>query len=77
MTDAIKEFWQIIAAALGAAFFIVRMESRTAEHGRELARLQTQRDNDQAVHQRSRDETHGLLRDVNGKLDRLIERMMK
>ena len=77
MIDAIREFWQIIAAALAAAFFIVRMESRTAEHGRELARLQTQRDNDQDAHQRSRDETHGLLRDMNAKIDRLIERMIK
>lgn len=77
MIETIREFWQIIATALGAAFFIVRMESRTAEHGRELARLQTQRDADQAAHQRSRDETHGLLRDVNSKLDRLIERMIK
>ncbi len=77
MFETIREFWQVIAAALGAAFFIVRMESRTAEHGRELARLQTQRDADQSAHQRSRDETHGLLRDVNSKLDRLIERMIK
>ena len=77
MFEVIRDYWHIIGAALAGSWFIVRTEDRTAENGREIARLQTQRDADQAAHQRSRDETHGLLRDVNGKLDRLIERMIK
>jgi uncharacterized protein YukE len=75
--EAFQEYWQIISASIAALVFIVRMEGKTAEHTRELERLQVQRDADQAAHQRSRDETHGMLRDMNSKLDRLIERMMK
>lgn len=77
MAELIRDFWQIILAVIGALAFAIRTEAKTAEHTRDLIRLQTQRDNDQAAHQRSRDETHGLLRDVNSKLDRLIERMIK
>lgn len=77
MFEVIRDYWHIIGSALAGSWFIVRTEARTAENGREIQRLQTQRDADQAAHQRSRDETHGLLRDVNGKLDRLIERMIK
>lgn len=70
-------YWQIVLTFFGAIVFVVRTESKTKEHDRELARLQLQRDADQASHQRSRDETHGVLRDMNSKLDRLIERMIK
>jgi len=70
-------YWQLFLGVFGAVVFVVRTEGKTREHDKELSRLQTQRDADQAAHQRSRDETHGMLRDMNSKLDRLIERMMK
>lgn len=70
-------YWQLFLGLFGAVVFVVRTEGKTKEHDRELARLQIQRDTDQTAHQRSRDETHGMLRDMNSKLDRLIERMMK
>lgn len=75
--EVILTYWQILLTFLAAIIFVVRTESRTREHDKDLTRLQVQRDNDQAAHQRSRDETHGMLRDMNSKLDRLIERMMK
>ena len=75
--EVVLTYWQPFLALVAAIFFIVRLESKTSEHDKELARLQVQRDADQASHQRSRDETHGMLRDMNSKLDRLIERMMK
>jgi len=75
--EILLTYWQILLAFFISVVFIVRTESKTREHDRELSRLQTQRDADQAAHQRSRDETHGMLRDMNSKLDRLIERMMK
>lgn len=70
-------YWQLFLGVFGAVVFVVRTEGKTREHDRELSRLQVQRDADQTAHQRSRDETHGMLRDMNSKLDRLIERMMK
>jgi hypothetical protein len=77
MGDLIKEFWGLIIAAVGAVAFIIRMEQRTSFHGIELERLQRQRDADMAAAQRSRDETHRMLHDMDAKLDRLIERQMK
>lgn len=77
MGDLIKEFWAVILGAVGVIVFIIRMEQRTSFHGIELERLQRQRDADMAAAQRSRDETHRMLHDMDAKLDRLIERQMK
>lgn len=75
--NVVLEYWQVFLTLIGSIIFIVRTESKTSELAKETTRLQTQRDADQVAHQRSRDETHGMLRDMNSKLDRLIERMMK
>jgi len=77
MSDLIKEFWAIILAGVGVVVFIIRMEGRTAFHAIEIQRLQLQRDKDQDAAQRSRDETHRMLHDMDMKLDRLIERQIK
>lgn len=77
VTDIFKEYWHLVVAGIGIVVFIVRMEGRTNFHGVELDRLQRQRDADQAAAQRSRDETHRMLHDMDAKLDRLIERQMK
>ena len=77
MTDLIKEFWAIIIGGAAVIVFIIRQEGRTNSHATELGRLQRQRDADQLAAQRSRDETHRMLHDMDAKLDRLIERQMK
>jgi hypothetical protein len=77
MSDILKEWWHVIAAAVGAVVFIIRMEGRTGQHAIEIARLWKQRDEDQASAQRSRTETHEKLDEVSRKLDRVIERLMK
>ena len=77
MGDLIRDFWHVILTGIAAIVFIIRMEGRTSFHGLEIDRLQRQRDSDQAAAQRSRDETHRMLHDMDAKLDRLIERNMK
>lgn len=77
MAEIIKEYWGIILSAVAALVFIIRMEGRTAVHTVEIDRLQRQRDADMAAAQRSRDETHRMLHDMDAKLDRLIERNLK
>ena len=77
MGDLIREFWAIIVGAVAIIVFVIRMEGKTSFHGIELERLQRQRDADMAAAQRSRDETHRMLHDMDAKLDRLIERQMK
>ena len=77
MTDLIKDVWTFIIAGVAATVFVIRMEGRTTFHSIEIKRLQKQRDSDQNQAQRSRDETHAMLRDMDAKLDRLIERNLK
>lgn len=77
MAEIVKEYWGIILSAVAALVFIIRMEGRTAVHTVEIDRLQRQRDADMAAAQRSRDETHRMLHDMDAKLDRLIERNLK
>jgi uncharacterized FlaG/YvyC family protein len=75
--NVVLEYWQVFLTLIGSIIFVVRTESKTSALEKEATRLQNQRDADQVAHQRSRDETHGMLRDMNSKLDRLVERMMK
>lgn len=77
MTDLIKDAWQFIVAGAAIIIFVIRMEGRANFHSIEIMRLQRQRDADQESALRSREETHSMLRDMNTKLDRLIERNLK
>jgi hypothetical protein len=77
MNDLLKDYWHVVLSVLAAVVFVIRMEGRMSFHGIEIKRLQKQRDDDQNHHQRSRDELHTMLRDMDSKLDRLIERNLK
>ena len=77
MADLLRDFWHVILSALVGLVFIIRLEGKTKTHDVEIKALKTQRDADQQEARRSREETHQMLRDMNAKLDRLIERNMK
>ena len=77
MGDVIKEFWHLILAGVATLVFVLRMEARTSANTNDIDRLWRQRREDLEDARRSRAETHEKLDMVNGKLDRLIERMMK
>lgn len=77
MTDLIKDAWEFILTGIAIIIFVIRMEGRANFHGIEITRLQRQRDMDQESAMKSREETHNMLRDMNAKLDRLIERNLK
>lgn len=75
--DVIREYWNQIAAFGFAFAFIVRMEMALRFQGKELTRLEKQRDKDVEDSRVSRNETHAMLHDMNAKLDRLIERNLR
>jgi hypothetical protein len=77
MNDILKEFWALIMLAASTLVYVIRAEGKQDFHEKEILRLQHQRDMDQQAAMRSREETHHMLRDMDIKLDRLIERNMK
>lgn len=77
MGDILRDWWHVITAAFGFVIFVIRMEGRTTLHAAEIARLWKQREEDLAAATRARLETHDKLDQMNSKLDRVIERLMK
>lgn len=75
--DLFNQFWNMITAGILALVFVIRMEMAIRYHTKELERLERQRDKDVEDSRVSRNETHQMLRDMDTKLDRLIERNLR
>lgn len=70
MIELFRDFWHMILTAIAAIVFVVRMEGKSAIHEVRIVKLEGQREAD-------RDEFLLIMRDMNTKMDRLIERNLK
>lgn len=73
MTE-IREFWAMIAAAIGFGVWLVRLEGRVNANAKEISRLEEQMDEDRRDAKDSRKETHDLLREVQRDIKLLLGR---
>ena len=77
MGEVLREWWHALVALTAIGVYLLRLEAKTLLQGAEISRLWRQRDEDQASARQSRVEVHEKLDEVNAKLDRLIERLMR
>jgi hypothetical protein len=75
--EVIRDFWNMITAGVLALAFVIRMEMAIRYQSKELLRLERQQEKQEANSEKSRSETHDMLKDMNAKLDRLIERNLR
>ncbi|AZV00352.1 hypothetical protein [Paracoccus sulfuroxidans] len=73
MTE-IREFWAMVAAAIGFGVWLVRLEARVNANAKEIARLEAQMEEDRRDAKDSRRETHELLREVQRDIKLLLGR---
>ncbi len=87
MPELLIEFWEVILLIGGALIYAIRQEGKLntlfmemdavkRQRDEDRAMYQKQREEDRAAAQKSRDEVHSTLKDVNDKLDRLVERLL-
>ncbi len=72
MLDALKDWWGVVVAAVGAVAWLLRLESRGITNEREIRRLWAQRKEDLADAKESRDRTAEMLREIRGDIKTLL-----
>ena len=72
--ETVKEFWALIAGAVGAIFWLARLEGRVNQTVEDIDRLEKQIDSDRADARASRAETNDILREVQRDIKLLIGR---
>lgn len=72
--DQLREWWQVLAAAIGAVVWLVRIEGKAAANSRDIELLRRQRHEDMAAHKEARDATNEILREIRADIKALMQR---
>lgn len=75
MSQTILEFWPIILALVSFFVWLIRLESRSIENGKEIKRLWHQRKEDLEVSKQSREETNKMLAEIRDDIKALISQV--
>ena len=71
--EIIREWWGLAAAGVGALFWLSRLEWRGLQNETEIKRLWSQRKEDLAQAQQSRNETNEILRELQRDIKQLLQ----
>jgi hypothetical protein len=77
MTDLIRTFWPIVVAFVAFLVWLIRLEARSVENGKEIKRLWNQRKEDMELSRQSREDTNKMLAEIRDDIKALIARVGK
>jgi hypothetical protein len=72
MTDIIITFWPMAMAFVAFFVWLIRLEARSVENGKEIKRLWNQRKEDLEMSKQSREEVHKMLAEIRDDIKALI-----
>ena len=75
--DLLRAFWPIALAFIGFLVWLVRLEARSVENGKEIKRLWSQRKEDQELSKQARDDTNMMLAEIRDDIKALISKVGK
>jgi uncharacterized protein YoxC len=75
--DLILSFWPIAVAFVAFLVWLIRLEARSVENGKEIKRLWNQRKEDMEMSRQSREETNKMLGEIRDDIKSLIARVGK
>ena len=75
--DLIRTFWPIFIGAVLFLAWLVRLEARSIENGKEIKRLWNQRKEDMEMSRQSREETNKMLAEIRDDIKALIAKVGK
>jgi hypothetical protein len=75
--DLVRTFWPIIMAFVGFLIWLIRLEARSIENGKEIKRLWYQRKEDLDAAKQARDDTNKMLAEIRDDIKALIARVGK
>lgn len=73
--EFIRTFWPIAAAFVATVVWLIRLEARSVENGREIKRLWYQRREDLEMTRQSREETNRMLGEIRDDIKSLIAKV--
>ena len=75
--ESILTFWPIILAFVSFFVWLIRLEARSVENGKEIKRLWNQRKEDLDLSRQSREETNKMLAEIRDDIKALIAKVGK
>ena len=75
--ELLKTFWPIGVAFVAFLAWLVRLEARSIENGKEIKRLWNQRREDLEMSRQARDETNKMLAEIRDDIKSLISKVGK
>jgi len=75
--NTLLEFWPVAVSFIAFFAWLIRLEARSVENGKEIKRLWNQRKEDLEASQRSREETNKMLGEIRDDIKALIARVGK
>ena len=75
--ELLKTFWPIGVAFVAFLAWLVRLEARSSENGKEIKRLWNQRREDLEMSRQARDETNKMLAEIRDDIKDLIAKVAK
>ena len=70
--ELVRTFWPIAAAFVATIVWLIRLEARSVENGKEIKRLWYQRKEDLETTRQSREETNRMLGEIREDIKSLI-----
>jgi hypothetical protein len=77
MAELIKTLWPVFVGFIAFLAWLIRLESRSVENGREIKRLWDQRKEDMDLSRQSREDTNKMLAEIRDDIKSLIARVGK
>jgi hypothetical protein len=77
MSDIVLTYWPILVGFVGFLVWLIRLESRSIENGKEIKRLWNQRKEDLEAAKAARDETNAILHEIQKDIKDLIAKVGK
>lgn len=73
----LKALWPIVVGFIAFLVWLIRLEGRSIENGKEIKRLWTQRKEDLEMSRQSRDDTNKMLAEIRDDIKDLISKVGK
>lgn len=75
--EIVRTFWPIAVAFVASLVWLIRLEARSVENGKEIKRLWSQRREDLEASRLARDETNRMLGEIRDDIKSLIAKVGK
>ena len=75
--ELVRTFWPVFIGSVLFLIWLIRLEARSVENGKEIKRLWSQRKEDMEMSRQSREDTNKMLAEIRDDIKELIGKVGK